>query len=59
MDTKLGIRKITARVGAEITGLSPALTLDAVPAGIDGSRSYPVKGDASHYALVAQIQAAA
>ncbi len=26
--TKLGIRKITARIGAEITGLSPDLTLD-------------------------------
>ena len=28
VDTKLGIRKITARIGAEITGLSPDLTLD-------------------------------
>jgi alpha-ketoglutarate-dependent sulfate ester dioxygenase len=26
--TKLAIRKITARIGAEITGLSPDLTLD-------------------------------
>ena len=26
--TKLGIRKITARIGAEITGLSPDLVLD-------------------------------
>ena len=26
--TKLGIRKITARIGAEITGLSPDLILD-------------------------------
>ena len=29
--TKLGIRKITARIGAEITGLSPDLILDPVP----------------------------
>ena len=28
MGTKLGIRKITARIGAEITGLSPDLILD-------------------------------
>ena len=27
--TKLGIRKITARIGAEITGLSPDLILDS------------------------------
>ena len=27
--TKLGIRKITARIGAEITGLSPNLILDS------------------------------
>jgi alpha-ketoglutarate-dependent taurine dioxygenase len=26
--TKLAIRKITARIGAEITGLSPDLSLD-------------------------------
>src|SRR6266568_9670793 len=29
LGTKLGIRKITARIGAEITGLGPDLTLDA------------------------------
>jgi alpha-ketoglutarate-dependent taurine dioxygenase len=29
LGTKLGIRKITARIGAEISGLSPDLTLDA------------------------------
>ena len=27
MGTKLGIRKITARIGAEITGLGPELSL--------------------------------
>jgi taurine dioxygenase len=28
LGTKLAIRKITARVGAEVTGLGPDLTLD-------------------------------
>ncbi len=29
LSTKLGIRKLTARIGAEVTGLSPDLDLDA------------------------------
>ena len=36
--TKLGIRKITARIGAEITGLSPDLTLDPRPSPRSGRR---------------------
>jgi hypothetical protein len=34
LGTKLGIRKITARIGAEITGLSPDLTLDPETVGV-------------------------
>ena len=62
--TKLGFRKITARIGAEVTGVSTSLELDPetvagdIPVGIDGQPSYSVTGDASHYTPVATAVAA-
>jgi hypothetical protein len=70
--TRLGFRKLTARIGAEVTGVGPSLELDyddlprrlnrvtvagGIPVSVNGQQSYSVKGDALQYTRSSRVAA--